>query len=150
MVRCFSQNSFKLDIPIFPVLFPMYPRTYLYACMCICIGKTSSLPSITLRMQSLPGGADLHLYFFRTTFSIAILRKTEKANLFLFVWILWEHSWMKKWMNFTTYISTVKTHGSSQGCVLRRSMVNYTLGDDCLLRMRAIIPLLLMWELGVF
>ena len=42
---------------------------------------------------------------------------------------------MTEWKNFTTYILTVKTQGLSPGCVLRRSMVITTLGDDCLLRM---------------
>ena len=47
-------------------------------------------------------------------------------------------------------MSTAKTQGSSPGCVLLRLMVINTLGDDCLLRIRAIIPLLVKWELGVF
>ena len=53
------QITSKLDIPIVPVLFHMNPQTYLYACVCVCIGQTSSLPLVTLRMQSSPGNADL-------------------------------------------------------------------------------------------
>ena len=41
----------------------MNPQTYLYACVCVCIGQTSSLPSVTLCMQSSPGGADSHFNF---------------------------------------------------------------------------------------
>ena len=48
------------------------------------------------------------------------------------------------------HISTVKTRGSSSECVRRWSMIINKLGDDCLLRMRVIIPLLVKRELGVF
>ena len=31
-------------------------------CICVCIGQTLSFPSITLRMQSSPGGAESHFF----------------------------------------------------------------------------------------
>ena len=80
----------------------MNPQTYLYACVCVCIGQASSLRSVTLRMKSSPGGAESHfvrwltavrvnnnnicsaLNLFQTTLCIAFLRKTEKEHLFYF------------------------------------------------------------------
>ena len=65
--------------------------------VCVCLGQISSLPSVTLRIQSSPDGADsnflrwltdfhvinnnvVQLYLFQATFSIAVLRK--KMNEF--------------------------------------------------------------------
>ena len=44
----------------------------------------------------------MHLYIFRTTFSTAVLRKTEKANLFLFIFNSLRAQ-LNEWKNFTTY-----------------------------------------------
>ena len=44
----------------------------------------------------------------------------------------------------------MKSEGQVQGCILRRSMVINPLDNDSQVRMLAIIPLLVEWELGVF
>ena len=44
----------------------------------------------------------------------------------------------------------MKPEGQAQGWIIRRSMELYPLGDDSPVRMWAIIPLLVNWELGVF
>ena len=49
-------------------------------------------------------------------------------------------------MNFIIDILPVKPEGQAQGCILRRSMVFNSLGDDSTGRMRAIIPLLVAYS----
>ena len=50
----------------------------MFACVCACvsIGHTSSLPSITLRTQSSPGGADSHF---------SIPTEDGEGNFYLFL-----------------------------------------------------------------
>ena len=56
--------------------------------------------------------------------------------------------WMNGWLNFITYVPPVKPQGQAQWCILRRSMVFNPLGDDSPVKMWAIFPLLVEWELG--
>ena len=57
---------------------------------------------------------------------------------------------MNEWMNCITYIPPVKPEGQAQECILRQLIVISMLGDDSLVRMWAIIPIFVEWELGVF
>ena len=43
--------------------------------------------------------------------------------------------WISESMNFITYIPPVKPDGQTQGCILRRSMVINSLGNDSPVRM---------------
>ena len=138
----------------------MNPRTYPYACICICIGQTSSFPSVTLRMQSSPGGRESH--FFRWLTAVHVNNNNicsafippnnfldrspteDGEGQFILICLNSLRAHLNERMNerILQHISSVKTQGSSPRCVLRLSMVINTLGDDCLLMMRAIIPLL--------
>ena len=135
------------------------------AFVCICIGQTSS---IRLRIQSSPDVTDSHFLRWltavhvnnnnicsafislRNNFSITVLRKTEMTDLLLFFEFFKS---TVEWMNerILQLISPPsKLKSQALRCVLRRLTVISTLGDDHLLKMRAIIPLLVKWELGVF
>ena len=130
----------------------------MYAYACVCIGQTSSSPSVRLRIQSLPGGAESHFFRWLTAVhnnnncsafiplrdNLLYFSPPEDGKCKLIFIFEFFKSTVER-MNeifFTRYHSTVKIQGSSPRCVLWRSMVINTLGDDCLLRMRAIIPLL--------
>ena len=120
--------------------------------VCVCLGHISSLPSLSLRIQSSPDGADSYFLRWLTAFHVInnncsayvpfpnnflYCSPTEEDEgnfyfilisfFFKFFYILYLHR----------EISRIKP-----GAVLRRSMVINTLGDNCLLRMWAIIPLL--------
>ena len=90
--------------------------------LCLRIGNTSSLPSVTVRTQSPPGGAEALCFLFKCYLYIYLNSLRAQLN-----------EWMKEL--YTLYLDR-ETRRSSPGCVLRRSMVNNTLGDDSLVRIR--------------
>ena len=118
---------------------------------CVCLEQTSS---VTLHIQSSPDGADSH--FLRWLTAIHVINNNCSAVVPLPNNFSLLQSYGRRWRkflfnfnfivlnSFTSYISTVKLDGQARG-VLRRSIEINTLGDECLLRMRAIIPILLTW-----
>ena len=132
-----------------------------YACMlapncCVCIGHTSPSSSVRLHIQSSPCTSPCIRIFNRWLTAVHVnnnncnaliairnnirhctLTEGGDKKLIFYFWIPQEHSGTNEWKNFTTYIFTVKLKGNARGAFFRRSMVINTLGDDCLLRMRA-------------
>ena len=143
--------------------------TLKHTCMlvCVCIWQTSSLPSVRFRMQSSPGGTEAH--FFRWLTAVHVINNNicsafiPHPNNFLycsatedgeatFIFICLNslraqlNEWMKEFYNLYLYRENSRVN---PGVCSAASMVISTLRDDCLLRMRAIIPLLVKWELGI-
>ena len=127
----------------------------------VCLGQISSLPSVTLRIQSSQSGADSRLLRWLTDFHVinnncsAVVPLTNNFlycsptedgdDKFIFIFFDFFKSTVE-WMNerILQLISPAsKLMSQALRCVLRRLMVINTLGDDHLLRLRAIIPLLI-------
>ena len=135
--------------------------------LCVCLGQILSLPSVTLRIQPSPDGADSHFLCWLTAFLVnnnnisrafkllsnnfLFFCPTEDGECkFIFIFEFCKGTVDRMNQEFYNLYLHHENSRVKPGCILLRLMVISMLGDDCLLRMREIITLLVKWELGVF